>query len=116
MRYHLVFGFLSFAIGGLAYYLIFTSTTWNPYLIWLLAWSTPAFVLYGLDKGLAKARGARVPEAILHLLAAVGGCAGAWLGMAVFRHKINFRKHPLIWTILILSTAGHAALIYLWLL
>jgi uncharacterized membrane protein YsdA (DUF1294 family) len=116
MKYHLVFGFLSLAIGGLAYYLIFTRTTWNPYLVWLLAWSLAAFVLYGLDKGLAKARGARVPEAILHLLAAVGGWAGAWLGMAVFRHKTNYRKHPLIWAILILSTAGHAALIYLWLL
>ena len=116
MGYYLVFGLLSIAVGGLAYYLIFTSTTWNPYLVWLLAWSIAAFVLYGVDKGLAKARGARVPEAILNVLATMGGFAGAWLGMAVFRHKSNYRKHPLIWAILTLSTAGHAALIYLWLL
>lgn len=116
MGYYVVFGFLSIAVGGLAYYLVFTSTPWNPYLVWLLAWSIAAFVLYGLDKALAKARGARVPEAILDLLAALGGFTGAWLGMAVFRHKSNYRKHLLIWAILALSTVGHAVLIYLWLL
>lgn len=115
MGYYIIFGLLSLTMGGLAYYLIVTSTTWNPYFVWLLAWSLAACVLHGLDKGLARVRGARVPEAILHLLAAVGGFAGAWLGMALFRHKSNYRKHPLIWAILALSTAGHAVLIYFWL-
>ena len=81
-----------------------------------LLFAVPTFALYGLDKALAKARGARVPETILNLLAIQGGFAGAWLGMAVFRHKTNYRKHPLIWTVLALSTIGHAVLIYLWLL
>jgi uncharacterized membrane protein YsdA (DUF1294 family) len=116
MVYYLVFGLPSIAFGGLTYVLILSSTTWNPYLVWLLAWSLAAFVIYGLDKGLAKVRGARVPEIILNLLAAVGGFAGAWLGMAVFRHKSNLRKHASIWAVLALSTVGHAVLVYLWLL
>jgi hypothetical protein len=32
--------------------------------------------------------------------------------MAAFRHKSNARKHPVIWAVLILSTAGHALWIY----
>jgi uncharacterized membrane protein YsdA (DUF1294 family) len=64
---------------------------------------------------LAKANGPRVPELILHLLALVGGFAGGWLGMAVFRHKSNYRRHPGIWAVLVLSTAGHLALLYFWL-
>ncbi|MDD4059870.1 MAG: DUF1294 domain-containing protein, partial [Kiritimatiellae bacterium] len=33
--------------------------------------------------------GGRIPEAVLHLLAGVGGTPGAFLGMVVFRHKTS---------------------------
>jgi uncharacterized membrane protein YsdA (DUF1294 family) len=116
MRYHIVFGLLGAGMGGALFVLLYASTSWNPYVAWQAAWSVATFVIYGLDKGLAKAHGPRVPEVILHLLALVGGFVGGWLGMAVFRHKSNYRRHPGIWAVLALSTAGHLALIYVWLI
>lgn len=49
--------------------------------------SLAAFALYGWDKLQARGDGRRVQEARLHALALLGGFAGAWLGMRVFRHK-----------------------------
>lgn len=45
------------------------------------------FVLFGYDKFLAKARQRRIPEATLFLAAWLGGAAGCWVGMTLFRHK-----------------------------
>ncbi len=44
-------------------------------------------LLYGYDKRQAIVGGGRVPEAILHLAALVGGSPGALLAQAAFRHK-----------------------------
>ena len=99
-------------VGGLLLLLLGSLTPWPFYFVWLAAWSVCGFILYGLDKGLARAGGPRVPEMILNLLAAVGGFAGCWAGMAAFRHKSNFRKHPMMWAVLVLSTVGHALWIY----
>ena len=116
MGYYVAFGLLS-AIGGLVFFiLLYNSTTWNPYAVWLAAWSGITLIIYILDKILSKVRGPRVPELVLHLLAAIGGFGGAWLGMLVAQHKKNIRKHPIIWVVLTLSTLGHAALIYTWLI
>ena len=46
-----------------------------------------AFMLYGLDKLLAKLHSWRVPELWLLILAAAGGSVGAYLAMQLFRHK-----------------------------
>jgi uncharacterized membrane protein YsdA (DUF1294 family) len=116
MIFYVVFGLLNLVLGGGLFILILSTTNWPPYLAWLLALSATTFVTYGLDKGLSKLKTARVPELILNLLAALGGFAGAWLGMLVFRHKSNARRHPIIWIVLILSTLGHAVLIYFWLI
>jgi uncharacterized membrane protein YsdA (DUF1294 family) len=115
MSYYFVFGLLSVGIGGMLFLALSAVTDWPHYATWLVAWSAATLVLYGIDKGLARARGPRVPEAILHLLSAVGGFAGGWLGMLAFRHKSNMRRHPAIWAVLGLSTLGHAILLYVWL-
>ncbi|MFN2182920.1 MAG: DUF1294 domain-containing protein [Anaerolineae bacterium] len=113
MNPYLVFGLLAAGLGLVPFFLVYLSTGWNPYLVWLGAWSLSGFVLYGIDKALAKARGLRAPEAILNLLALVGGFAGCWAGMFAFRHKSNWGRHPNIWIVLIVSTVAHAVLIYL---
>ena len=59
--------------GLLYYYLIFINCT--------------AFVVYGADKAFAKLHSRRVPEIVLLLLAALGGSAGAFIAMQLFRHK-----------------------------
>lgn len=50
------------------------------------------FLLYGLDKWLAKTHRRRIPEVRLLLLAVVGGSIGAWVGMKVWHHKTLHRK------------------------
>jgi uncharacterized membrane protein YsdA (DUF1294 family) len=32
---------------------------------------------------------------LLNLLALLGGFAGGWVGMFLFRHKINYQRHSL---------------------
>lgn len=53
-----------------------------------------AFTMMWADKRQAQARGPRIPEKRLWLVAAIGGGIGAYLGMMLFRHKTkhtNFR-------------------------
>lgn len=45
------------------------------------------FLVFGWDKQKAKNGGWRTPERALFLLAAMGGSAGAWIGMYFFHHK-----------------------------
>ena len=62
-------------------------------LIYLAAANVLAFLLYGLDKFLAKREGARrIRERTLLLVAAVGGSVGAILGMKLFHHKTLHKK------------------------
>ena len=46
-----------------------------------------AFAVYGADKVFARLHSWRVPEIWLLLLAALGGSAGAFIAMQLFRHK-----------------------------
>ena len=46
-----------------------------------------AFILYGLDKKYAREGRWRIPEKTLLGIAMIGGAAGAWIGMQIFRHK-----------------------------
>lgn len=81
-------------------------------LLGLFALNALVFLLYGWDK-LCAVRGARrVPERWLLLPAAAGGCAGAWLGCEVFRHKTrkpSFRRK------LALATAVNGLWLWAWL-
>ena len=71
------------------------------------------FVVMGMDKARARRRAWRMPERILFFVAAVGGAAGAWLGMYVFHHKtkhwyfvIGMPLLLLIQVIIVLVIAG----------
>lgn len=50
------------------------------------------FFLCGWDKHCAQKGKSRVPERTLFLVAAIGGAAGVWLSMYVFRHKTQHKK------------------------
>jgi len=112
--YYLVFGFLGMAMAGFVYASIYNNSDWNPYAVWVVALTLATLAMYGLDKGLAKIGKVRTPEIILHLLAILGGFPGGWLGMVLFGHKTNFRKHPWFVPILFFSTFGHGLLTYYW--
>lgn len=55
--------------------------------LYLVCINLAAFALMGVDKRRARCRQWRVPEKLLFLTALLGGSAGAWAGMYVFRHK-----------------------------
>ncbi len=50
-----------------------------------------AFLVFAVDKALAKSGRRRVPEAHLILLGGLGAGVGAWLAMTLFRHKTRKR-------------------------
>jgi uncharacterized membrane protein YsdA (DUF1294 family) len=80
---------------------------WQIYGIWLAIASGIIFILYGFDKAQSKRGGWRVPEAVLHGLALVGGFPGGWAGRSVFRHKT---KKGLFVFVLAASTVIHLGL------
>ncbi len=64
--------------------------------IYLLIISVIAFILYGIDKYKAVRKRWRIPEATLILFAAIGGAAGALLGMFVWHHKTRKWKFRIL--------------------
>lgn len=60
------------------------------------------FLIFGLDKYLARQNKHRVPEKILLLTIILGGLVGAILGMNFFHHKISKSKFQLIAWFLVL--------------
>lgn len=88
---------------------------WGLLALWLIAVNLTAFVVFGVDKWKAKRKERRetvrrVPERTLFLLAALGGSAGALLGMKVWHHKTLHKSFrfgiPVILALHILIPAG----------
>ena len=59
---------------------------------YLLAINAVTFIIYGIDKYKAKKAKWRISEAMLLMMAVVGGSIGAWLGMKVWHHKTMHKK------------------------
>ena len=115
MPYNLGFGLLALVLSAALYVGLEQVLVWpHYYFTWVIAVSVVTFAFYGLDKGLSKARQAkvRVPELVLNLLAVAGGTPGAWLGRAAFRHKTNLRKHWVMFVILLSSSLLHAYVLH----
>ena len=64
----------------------------NIILSYLLAINIASFFLYGIDKYKAKKGRWRISEAILLLMAVIGGSIGAWAGMRLWHHKTIHKK------------------------
>lgn len=56
-------------------------------IVYFLGVNVVAFTMYGIDKWKAKKDRWRISEAALLLVAALGGSAGALVGMRCFHHK-----------------------------
>lgn len=55
--------------------------------VWLAVVNLTGLVLMAADKSRARRGRWRVPEHMLFLTALLGGAAGSWAGMYLFRHK-----------------------------
>lgn len=71
---------------------------------WMIAASAWALVLFGFDKWRAGRGGARIAEATLFWVSALGGWPGGLFGMIIFRHKsakgsfqLKFAAAFLVW-------------------
>ena len=60
----------------------------------MLGVNLAALILFGVDKLLALRKRRRIPELVLLAGCFFGGSLGGLLGMVLFRHKINCRRHP----------------------
>ena len=105
------YAILCLALITVIYLALKISTGWNWFVVWLIAINVVTFLVYGLDKFMAKTIPARVPELFLHLLALAGGFIGGWTGMFAFRHKTNWKAHPLFPIVLTISTIIYVMLI-----
>ena len=80
-------------------------------LAFYLGLSLFTFIVYAVDKAAARNGTWRVPEAKLHLLAAVGGWPGALCGQQWLRHKSS--KQPfrsLLWLTVMLNCIAFGGL------
>jgi uncharacterized membrane protein YsdA (DUF1294 family) len=97
-------------IAGIVAFVVLWWLGISPLLAWVVGWTLPAFSMYGIDKRQAQQDGWRVPEAVLHGLALVGGVIGAWAGRAVFHHKTR----KLAFTIVLMGASLLWAAVALW--
>ena len=74
---------------------------------YLAAVNLSTFLAYGYDKAAAIGGRLRVPEVVLHVLALVGGSAGAWVGQRAFHHKTaKWSFQRAFWLIVVLQAVG----------
>lgn len=109
---HVRYAVLGLGASIIILVLLNITTSWSGYLNWLIAASIVTFVMYGVDKTQAKRDGGRIPNAILHMMALVGGWFGALFGRIVFNHKSNIRSNPLFLVTLILGFVISGVIIY----
>ena len=69
-----------------------------------------AFILFGVDKLLARMRMCRVPESFLLAVSFLAGATGALLAMMLFRHKT--RKRLFVFAVPLLSLLQIILLFY----
>ena len=64
----------------------------NALLYYLIVINVVTFLVYGIDKWKAKQGSWRISEVSLLILAVIGGCIGALLGMKIWHHKTMHKK------------------------
>ena len=77
---------------------------------YVLGLGLSTFLIYGYDKLRAVRGGVRVPESALLTLAVIGGAAGGWTGMLIWRHKT---RHTIFWVAQVIGTVVIAAALWL---
>ena len=82
--------------------------------LWVAAFSLATYGVYAYDKAQAHSGGLRVPEVVLHLMAALGGAPGAFVAMRMLHHKTKKAQFRAIFWLIV--AAQVALLIWFFLL
>ena len=82
----------------------------NALLYYLIVINIVTFLVYGIDKWKAKQGSWCISEVSLLILAVIGGCIGALLGMKIWHHKTMHKKFKYSLPLILLV---QIALIYL---
>lgn len=82
-------------------------------LIYIAVINIVTYIIYGIDKNRAVNGRYRISEAILLMLAAVGGSLGAFLAMKYFRHKTKHLKFKLLIPIFMVLQVSFIGWMYL---
>ena len=82
----------------------------QAFLYSLIVLNIVTFLVYGIDKWKAKQGSWRISEVSLLILAVIGGCIGALLGMKIWHHKTMHKKFKYGLPMILLA---QIALIYL---
>lgn len=112
--YFIVFGLIAVILFIWLYTSLYPQIQPVSLPVWLFSISIITFFYYWLDKRLSRVKWLhiRIPEAILNLLAIVGGFPGAWLGRFICEHKTNIKEHLGMLIILILTTVVYCLLAF----
>lgn len=101
-------------VGGLTVACFMYDRDWAGY-GYIASVNVVVMAFYMWDKKMAAAGGRRIPEAVLHLLALLGGTVGALAGQRIFRHKTRkIRFQMIFWFIVMLHTALAAVSVRQW--
>ena len=103
------FGLLS--LGSVFALTFVLSLAFNPIIAWLVSVNIVAIVLFRYDKSVAGTGRTRVPEAVLLLLAALGGTAGAAVAMWLIRPRHKTQSLGFIVRYLLILLLQIAALV-----
>ena len=80
----------------------------------MIAINITTFILFGVDKGLAKSlKSLRIPEIVLHIYTILGGVLGQIAGRIIFRHKISREKRRPFDIALVIGVLLQIGLVYL---
>ena len=97
-------------IGGVVGAALVVAISVPVLVAYVLGLGLSTFLIYGYDKLRAVRGGVRVPESALLTLSVIGGAAGGWAGMLIWRHKT---QHTIFWVAQVIGTVVIAAALWL---
>lgn len=107
------YALLSIVSFALLFFLFKFRIHLQPIWAYIATINVVGFVMYGLDKFLAKRSWLRVPESLLHLLAFAGATPAAIAAQQLFWHKTTKRSFQVMfWLIALVQVAVVYVVIY----
>lgn len=107
------YALLSIVSFGLLYFLFKFRIHLQPIWAYIATINVVGFMMYGLDKFLAKRSWLRVPESLLHILAFAGATPAAIVAQQLFWHKTTKRSFQVMfWLIALVQVALVYVVVY----